>query len=215
MRISVLCSDLAHPIYPRLLQWCSARRPAHDVELVQGKGQLSGGDLLLLISCHEVIDATTRGRYRASLLIHASDLPQGRGWSPLIWQILEGRNDIAVTLLEAADKVDSGAIWHQVRLQFAGHELEDEISAALFDAELALMDFAIAHWQTVQPRPQVGDASYYRKRTPEDSRLDVQRSLAEQFNLLRVADAARYPAFFDYLGYRYEIILRKVESHES
>ncbi|OYY95897.1 MAG: UDP-glucuronic acid dehydrogenase [Hydrogenophilales bacterium 28-61-23] len=215
MRISVLCSDSGHPIYPRLLQWCAARRPAHTVELAQGRAQLSGGEMLFLISCNEVIDADTRARYRASLVIHASDLPQGRGWSPLVWQILAGCADIPVTLLEAGDKVDSGAIWHQIRLHFAGHELVDEINAALFDAELALMDFAIAHLDTIQPRTQAGEPSYYRKRTPEDSRLDVQRSIAEQFNLLRVADADRYPAFFDYLGHRYEITLRKVEPHES
>jgi len=214
MKISVLCSDSGHPIFTRLLQWCAARRSDHTVELVQSSLQLSGGELLFLISCSEVIDADTRARYRASLVIHASELPQGRGWSPLVWQILAGCNEIPVTLLEAGDKVDSGAIWHQTRLHFSGHELVDEINAGLFDAELALMDFAIANLDTVQPRTQAGEPSYYRKRTPEDSRLDVQRSIAEQFNLLRIADAERYPAFFDYLGHRYEITLRKVEPHE-
>jgi methionyl-tRNA formyltransferase len=215
MRISVLCSDSAHPIHLQLMRWCEAQRPLHTVELVHGKAQLSGGDLLFLISCNEVIDAAVRGRYHASLVIHASDLPKGRGWSPLVWQLLEGRNDIVVTLLEAVDKVDGGAIWHQEKLHFAGHELVDEINAALFGAELALMNFAVANVKTIQPRPQEGKPSYYRRRTPEDSRLDPHRSLADQFNLLRVADAARYPAFFDYLGQRYEIILRKAEPHDQ
>lgn len=214
MRISVLCSDPDHPIHPLLVRWCESLRPAHTMELAHRKAELSGGDLLFLVSCQEIIDADTRARYRASLVIHASDLPRGRGWSPLVWQLLEGRDDIVVTLLEAVDEVDTGAIWHQVTLHFAGHELVDEINAALFDAELALMDYAVANLETIRPRPQAGEPSYYRKRTPEDSRLDPLRSLAEQFNLLRVADAARYPAFFDHLGQRYEIILRKAESHE-
>jgi len=214
MRISVLCSDPAHPIHPLLARWCESHHPPHTVELVQGKAQLSGGDLLFLISCQEIIDAAVRKRYRASLVIHASDLPQGRGWSPLVWQLLEGRNDIVVTLLEAVDAVDGGAIWHQEELHFAGHELVDELNAALFGAELALMDYAVANLESIRPRAQAGEPSYYRRRTPEDSRIDPQRSLADQFNLLRVADAARYPAFFDHLGQRYEIILRKAESHE-
>ena len=214
MRISILCSDPSHPVHPRLVQWCEAHRSLHTVELVDRVDRLSGGDVLFLISCNEIIDATVRERYRASLVIHASNLPEGRGWSPLNWQILEGRNDIVVTLLEVVDQVDSGPIWHQAGLHFSGHELMDEINAALFDAELALMDFAVANLETVQPRPQSGNASYYRRRTPADSRLDVNRSIADQFNQLRVADANRYPAFFDYRGHRYEIILRKVESHE-
>jgi len=214
MRISVLCSDPGHPIHPLLVHWCEALRPAHTVELAHRKAELSGGDLLFLISCQEIIDADTRARYRASLVIHASDLPHGRGWSPLVWQLLEGRDDIVVTLLEAVDEVDAGAIWHQETLHFAGHELVDEINATLFAAELALMDYAVANLETIRPRPQTGAPSYYRRRMPEDSRIDPRRSLADQFDLLRVADAARYPAFFDHLGQRYEIILRKAESHE-
>jgi methionyl-tRNA formyltransferase len=214
MKISVLCSSRRHPVYPHLARWCEARRPACQVELVERLADLSGGDLLFLISCGEIVPARVRGLYRASLVVHASDLPRGRGWSPLVWQILEGRNDIPVTLLEAADPVDSGAIWHQVRLHFQGHELADEIHGALFAAELALMDYVVEHLDTVKPRAQVGAASHYRRRTAEDSRLDPGRSLAEQFNLLRVADPERYPAFFDYLGHRYEIRLIKRDRHE-
>lgn len=183
----------------------------HDVRLVQRSRDLGegGGDILFLISCHELILPTLRQRYRACLVVHASDLPRGRGWSPLVWQILEGKNTITVTLLEAADPVDSGAIWHQVQIHFEGHELCDEINAALFEAELSLMDFAVENFGTIEPRPQVGEPSYYRRRTPEDSRLDVNRSLAEQFDLLRVADEKRYPAFFEHRGHRYHVILKK------
>lgn len=214
MKISVLCSSRAHPVYPQLAGWCEARRENHQVELVERAAELDGGDLLFLISCAEIVPAGLRARYRASLVVHASDLPRGRGWSPMAWQILEGKNEIAVTLLEAADPVDSGAIWHQVRLQFQGHELVDELHAALFAAELALMDYAVGHLDTVQPRPQTGMASHYRRRTPEDSRLDPHGSLAAQFNLLRVADPERYPAFFEHLGHRYEVRITKVERHE-
>lgn len=210
MKISVLCSDSEHPIWPRLEAWCETRRAAHSVELVNSTLRLTGGELLFLISCAEIVDPAVRSRYRFTLVIHASDLPEGRGWSPLVWQIIEGRNDITVTLLEAEDKVDTGAIWHQFQLHFAGHELVDEINAALFEAETALMDFAVDHFAAVAPRPQDDrQATYYRRRTPEDSRIDPTRSIAEQFNLLRVADPGRYPAFLEYLGQRYEIILRK------
>lgn len=210
MKISVLCSDSEHPIWPRLKAWCETRRAAHSVELVNSTVRLTGGELLFLISCTEIVNTAVRSRYRSTLVIHASDLPDGRGWSPLVWQIVEGRNDITVTLLEAEDKVDTGAIWQQFQLHFAGHELVDEINAALFDAESALMDFAVDHFETVVPQPQDDrQATYYRRRTSEDSRIDPRRSIDEQFNLLRVADPRRYPAFFEYLGQRYEIVLRK------
>lgn len=215
MKLSVLCSDPAHPIQPRLRDWCGRQSVHHQVELVTHSAALSGGDLLFLISCAEVIGSEIRGRYGASLVIHASDLPHGRGWSPLVWQVLEGRNRIAVTLLEAADQVDRGPIWHQVWLDLEGHELVDELHAALFDAELDLMDYAVAQARQIRPRPQAEAVGKpYRRRTPEDSRIDPDRNLAEQFDLLRVADPDRYPAFFDFRGHRYQIILKKVMPDE-
>ena len=69
-------------------------------------------------------------------MTHASDLPKGRGWSPHIWQVLEGKQEIRVSLLEAEDAVDSGAIWHQNKLVIPQSALWDEVNEALFDAEL-------------------------------------------------------------------------------
>jgi methionyl-tRNA formyltransferase len=210
MRISILCSSKSHPVYPLLEAWRERRAGAHQVELVQSSAQLSGGELLLLVSCEEMIPEQTRSRYAAALVIHASDVPEGRGWSPHVWQILEGRSRIAVTLMTAEDTVDSGAIWGQRWISFEGHELSDEINSRLFAAELELMDFAVDNFGHVTPRVQdARAATYYRRRTAEDSRLDPHKPLAEQFELLRVADPDRYPAFFDHRGYRYSIKLTK------
>jgi|SRR6185369_10819548 len=210
MRISVLCSDSNHPVYAKLAEWVASRNGDHLTELVNISTSLSGGDILFLISCHEIIGREIRDRYGATLVVHASDLPNGRGWSPHIWQILAGENRIVVTLLEAADIPDTGDTWAQEIVLFAGHELCDEIYSKLFAAELRLMDWAVEHYGDVQPQPQpVGMATYFRKRTPADSRLHPEMSLAEQFNLLRVADSARFPAFFDFRGYRYYVTVTK------
>ena len=50
---------------------------------------------------------------------------------------------------------------------------------------------------------QHGEARHYRRRWPADSELDPERSLAEQFNLLRVVDNQRYPAFVHWRGRRF------------
>ena len=196
-----------------LKSWCAKHSVSHSVELVSTLAQLSGGDLLLLISCSQIVHESIRQAFKKVLVIHASDLPHGRGWSPLVWQIIEDKREIAVSLLEAADPVDSGALWGQRWLKFDGTELFDEINAALFSAEIELMDFAVAQFDCVVPMPQAeSGATWYRRRSPEDSRLDPGKTLAEQFDLLRVADPERYPAFFDYRGVRYEIAIRKQES---
>lgn len=212
LNISILCSDITHPIYPWLLKWVRLNENDHNINLVTSKKELEDGEILFLISCNEIIGRDVRKRYKATLVLHASDLPNGRGWSPHIWQILEGKNIISVALLEAADEVDSGAIWCKKKLCFEGNELTDEINEKLFTIELELMEFAINNYDKVVPVAQeVVDATYYPKRSPSDSRLDPYKSIAEQFDLLRVSDPNRFPAFIDFRGCRYNIKIEKID----
>ncbi len=216
MKISIICSDRNHPIFPYLMSWKSSRNINHEIRLVESSDEIcEDGDILFLVSCMQIITSKVRKRFRACLVIHASDVPKGRGWSPLTWQIMEGRNSVTVSMLEAEDNVDSGAVWCKREISFQGHELLDEMNDVLFHAELQLMDYAIENLYTVQPVPQTGDPSYYRRRTPEDSRLNIHETIAEQFNLLRVVDNERYPAFFEHLGCRYQILIKKADDHES
>ena len=215
MKVSILVSEINHPVLAYIRRWAS-QVTEHQIEVVHSKMDLSGGELLFLVSCHELIGPKTRKKYQHTLVLHASDLPEGRGWSPLVWQILEGRREIICTLLEAAEPVDSGDIWAQLPIQFEGHELFDEINDKLFRVELDLIRFAIESFGRMVPRPQgAGPASYYARRTPSDSALDPNRSLAEQFDLLRIADPDRYPAYFDLHGQRYSLRIGKIKQEEA
>jgi methionyl-tRNA formyltransferase len=209
-RISIICSDAMHPVNPWLERWKAEHGADHDVRILRDVAEADGGDFLFLISCHQIVRAEVRDRYRHTLVIHASALPQGRGMSPHVWQILEGRNRIPVTLLNAEDAVDSGDIWAQEVLDLEGHELHDEIHARLFDAELRLMRWAIANCDRASPRKQVGEESLYPRRKPQDSRIDPTKPLIESFNLLRIADPNRYPAFFEARGHKYKITIEKM-----
>lgn len=215
MKITVVCSDPLHPKWPKLERWV-ASLPSGSAELLTRAADAPGGDILFLISCTEIVPARLRERYRHTLVIHPSPLPQGRGWSPQVWTILEGKDRLCISLIEAVDRVDAGAIWQQREVRLAGHELWDEIAGLIGDAEIELMNFAIANADLVQPVEQdQSKATYYPRRTPADSALDVDKSIAAQFDLLRVCDPNRYPAFFDYRGQRYEVRLSKVEGKGS
>ena len=210
MKVTVLCSQASHPVFCWLEKWCKSLVD-HDVQLIENVEQALGGELLFLVSCHDVINSEVRDRYSKALILHASDLPKGRGWSPHIWQVLEGKQDIAVTLLEAEDKVDSGDIWAKEWIHLEGHELYDEINTLIFSAELKLMNFALNNFYSIRPREQdLCDGSHYQKRTPADSELDPRKSIIDQFNQLRVADSERFPAFFYLNGIKYSIKVEKI-----
>ena len=202
MKITLFCSDPDHPVNAYLLAWVQAQAGLHEVELIQRKVQLKGGDILFLISCSEIINASDRGKYQASLVLHASDLPNGRGWSPHIWELVQGAEAITLTLLEAEDKVDSGKIWKKTIIAVPKHALWDEINHLLFTAEVQLIDFAVHQFGRLTPAVQTDteQETYYPKRTPKDSRIDASKSIAEQFDLIRVCDPNRFPAYFEHLG---------------
>ncbi len=206
MKIAILCTDRHHPIYQKLESWQYRNREKHDIKLLTRKESVECCDILFLISCNEVVGKDVIKKVKCGLVVHASDLPKDRGWSPHIWQILEGKNEITVSLLEIGEKVDSGDIWAQRTLNLEGHELYDEINEKLFSVELELMDYAVDNCGIIQPRPQDNvSPTYRRKRTPEDSRIDPNKTIAEQFDLMRVADPDRYPTFFDIRDCRYQI----------
>lgn len=191
----------------------SAQPAIHQVELVRKKSELSGGDILFLISCSEIVGSADRSAYRATLVLHASDLPRGRGWSPHIWQLIEGAGEITLSLLEAEDKVDSGRIWKKLKFPVPKHALWDEINARLFDAEIELIDFAVSEFEQIRPTAQdlTIEPSYYARRTPTDSQVDPSQSIASQFDRIRVCDPNRFPAFFELHGKKYKLILEKID----
>lgn len=195
MNVDILCSDRYHPIWPKLAKFCNER----DYRLISSKMDTGPGTYLFLVSCTEILDSMIRGQYKHVLVIHESDLPEGRGWSPLAWQVLEDKREIVITLFEATDKVDDGPIWGKRSIRLEGHELADEISAISFEAKTDLIVKAVRFG---------ADDGKYRRRTPEDSRLDPHKTIAEQFDLLRICEP-RFPAFFDHRGHRYEVTVKK------
>lgn len=58
-------------------------------------------------------------------------------------------------------------------------------------------------------KEQEGEESFYPRRRPEDSRIDIGKSIKDQFDLLRVVDNERYPAFFEYNGCRYVLKIER------
>ena len=116
----------------------------------------------------------------------------------MTWQILEGLNRIPVTLFEAVSQLDAGPIYLQHHIQLQGYELVDEwrLLQAQATQDVCLAWFDRYREVVASAHQQLGKSSHYRRRRPADSQLDPELSLTEQFELLRVVDNNRYPAFF-------------------
>ena len=207
-RVTILCSDPSHPVNPWLERWIDEVGGKAEVKLVRDVAEV---DFLFLIACHQIVRQDVRSRFAYTLVVHGSRLPKGRGWSPLIWQILEGANELPLALINAEDGVDTGDIWRIETIRLDGTELSDEIQARIAKATTDLMHWALVHCRSTQPTVQEGEPTYYPRRRPADSEVQPGQTIEEIFDRLRVADPERYPAFFEHRGQRYAIALRKIE----
>lgn len=197
MKITILNTSADHPVNTWLDKWMKTYQVNHEINLVRSTNDLVGGDILFLISCFDLVLKQDRDKYKKTLVIHASDLPNGRGWSPHIWAVINGAEEITLTLLEAEDEVDSGDVWKKVNVNIPKTALYNKINELIFGAELQLMDFAVENFNSVVPLKQSSeDSTYWPKRTPEDSEINIHKSISEQFDLIRVCDPNRFPAFF-------------------
>jgi methionyl-tRNA formyltransferase len=212
MNITILNTSENHPINKWLKLWMLKHQNEHQIELLRSKKELNSGDLLFLISCSELISEQDRNKYKKTLVIHASDLPKGRGWSPHVWEIINNKECVTISLLEAEDKVDAGDIWTKISLKIPKTALFNEINQIIFDGEIELMDFALEFFDSVVPQKQVEiEATYWPKRSPNDSEIDIDKSINEQFNLLRVCDTERFPAFFYKDGRKFSIKIEAID----
>jgi methionyl-tRNA formyltransferase len=204
-------SWINHYIPGLLLDWLLQ---GHAVLWAHRPEELRSGDFCFMLGCGQIVPQATLDMFRHTLVVHESDLPQGKGWSPLTWQVLEGKDHIPVTLLEAEDKVDSGKIYAQRWIQLQGHELVDALRHKQAEATISLCHKFVARYPDIvaAAREQEGEESFYPRRGPKDSQLDPEKSIKDQFNLLRVVDNERYPAWFELAGQKYTIEIKKNSS---
>jgi len=166
-------------------------------------------DVVFILSYFRIVGKDFLGRHRFNLVVHASDLPQGKGWAPLFWQILEGKNTIPIVLFEATAGVDEGDIYLRDEIVLEGHELNDEIREKQALKTIELCNRFLDSYRQIEPVRQSGVESFYPRRTPKDSQLDVEKSIAEQFNLLRIVNNEMFPAFFYMQGQKYILKIYK------
>lgn len=181
----------------------------HTVVRCEDAETLPEGDVAFFLSCAKIIPKRLRDRNVHNIVIHASALPKGKGRSPMTWSILEGENEITLSLFEAQDAVDSGNIYLQKRISFEGDELIDELRSKEAAAIIELAIRFIDAYPPDEGHIQEGEESFCKNRKPQDSEIDPAKSVIDSFNQLRVADNERYPVFFKHKGHTYVLKIYK------
>ena len=180
-----------------------------DARLVRTHENILSGGVAFFLGCVKIARPEMLARNLVNLVVHESDLPRGRGFAPVAWQILEGATVIPVCLFEAGNDADTGPVVYRDWLQLRGDELLPEWRALQGQKSVALCLRYLSAESRPEGTAQQGEPTYYSRRRLADSRLDPEKTLAEQFDLLRIVDNERYPAFFAHRGRRYRLLIER------
>ena len=132
---------------------------------------------------------------------HMTDVPYGRGGSPLQNLIVRGHQETKLTALRMTAGFDAGPVYFKEPLSLEGNAEEIYIRAADHSARMIKRIIE----EEPMPKPQQGEAVNFKRRKPEESEIGTPASLNELYDLIRMLDAEGYPrAFLDSRGYRFE-----------
>ena len=123
-----------------------------------------------------------------TLVVHESNLPRGKGFAPVQWQILNNAKKIPIVLFKAAEKVDSGNIIFKDKFSVKKTDLNEDIRKAQAIATFKLIYKYLMNYPFTIEKKQHGKSTYFKKRTKVDSKLNLKKSLLSQINLLRIVD---------------------------
>ena len=210
MIISILINNVNSWIFDYIDELVfELHKQKHSVFIVTSHQDMNTGDLCFLLGCTKIVPDKYLTFNEYNLAVHESDLPNGKGFSPLAWQILEGKSKIPVVLFDAQIEVDEGLIYERAEIILDGSELLDELRLKQWNATKDLVLRFVHKYPNVVAQRQIGEGSYYRRRTYKDDELSVNMTIRELFNQFRIAENEKWPVYFKYKNNKYFLKIEK------
>ena len=121
---------------------------------------------------------------------HMTDLPYGRGGSPLQNLILKGHKETLLTAFRMTDKIDAGPVYLKEPLSLDG--TAEQILRRANKVAIGMIEKII---KGIEPREQRGKVTVFKRRTPDESRIPVGLPPKKLYNFIRMLDGGYPPAF--------------------
>lgn len=130
------------------------------------------------------------------IIFHMTDLPFGRGGSPLQNLITLGKKQTVISAIKAEYELDSGDVYLKRALDLTGSAHEIYVRASRISMEMAI-EISEGRFHIEK---QLGKESYFERRKPEQSEIpQTLNKLETVFDFIRMLDAPGYPnAFIEY-----------------
>lgn len=147
-----------------------------------------------------MIDKSIFETYRC-IVFHMTDLPYGRGGSPLQNLIVRGHVKTKISAIDVVEKVDAGDIYLKSDLDLSGNA-KDIFYRAQVVIESMIKE--IIH-KDISPVPQLGDPVFFKRRRSSESDMSNLEDLEKVYDYIRMLDSPGYPkAFLETSNFRLE-----------
>ena len=146
------------------------------------------------------------------VVFHMTDLPFGRGGSPLQNLIVLGKKKTKISALKVVKELDAGPIYLKKDLRLHGTAEEIFIRA---NSIIELMIIEIID-KDLEPKEQKGDVVYFKRRKPKDSYIFDLKDLKSIYDYIRMLDADGYPnAFIENEYFKFEFFNASLKKGEE
>lgn len=146
------------------------------------------------------------------IVFHMTDLPFGRGGSPLQNLISKGYNETKISALKVDAGLDTGPIYLKKPLTLFGTAQE------IFMRSTGIVEEMIAEIvdKDLKPEPQEGEIVEFKRRKPEQGNLMDIEETDKLFDHIRMLDCKGYPpAFIETNNFRFEFSRASLKSEKE
>jgi methionyl-tRNA formyltransferase len=126
------------------------------------------------------------------IVFHMTDLPYGRGGSPLQNLIVLGKEKTKISALKVVKELDAGPIYLKKELNLYGNAKEIFLRANSI-IEHMIIEIIV---DNLEPKEQIGDIVHFKRRKPKDSNMVDLKEIKDVYNYIRMLDADGYPKAF-------------------
>lgn len=209
MKINILCDNPTSWFWEKSTNFVKELESLHLVKVCKDENELEEADISAFISCGKLVSGKGLIKSKSNIVCHPSDLPKGRGFAPIAWEVLNGATELIFTLFEANENVDDGKIYQKKIIKLTGTELSADLRDIQAEETFNMIFDYILKYPNNVGEEQKGEPTFYKRRNPNDSELDINKSISEQMNLLRVVDNEFYPAFFTFNDEKFVLKIEK------
>ena len=146
------------------------------------------------------------------VVFHMTDLPFGRGGSPLQNLISRGIYQTKVSAIEMVESYDAGGIYMKQSLDISSGSA-GEILKNVSDISFSMIRRIVK--DTPRPIPQSGKPVYFKRREAQESEIPLDIDLPKLNDWIRMLDGEGYPrAFLDYGNLKIEFENGELHGHQ-